>query len=516
MNSADIDKIFNAIKRGFYKVLWTYADMDVAYSKKRWDEHKDEVYTNIMQKIEQGDLEYFLDKSYNEPRYFNEPNSDEDILTLLLLHSSNTEICKKLLEYSHLSGKNQIQLIKKINDIEYTKELLNKISRYGDNQIHPYIAELFGLIQDKDFTKDFIKKSKNLGKYETGFRLHSFDAAKILLSIQDPNFAKECIEERDELKLDSNDMFYLLEHCNDKEFIKECIRNGTYQGDSSISALTSVVGEPDFTKECIENRERFYLWGDALAELILQVGDPEYIKKMIPKLEKEGCFCDYVSLINGTNDPQYIRSCIAENEGFSLSLFDKIILMPEDVKFKYICTTPKGNVLFLDTITNFSEYKYACDIEKSEKTLTGFKFSDLFAKKRELPSYNHDGRLKSDFLERLKALNGLQELSEKLYKTDFSIPYIYGAELVKTHAIDQLAKNGDFRFFKSEFPTICETLSSFPKEESLDFFKFANSLGCFSTEKVLDKQGKETQVLLAQKASSLMAQLLKTDNMRLR
>lgn len=59
-------------------------------------------------------------------------------------------------------------------------------------------------------------------------------------------------------------------------------------------------------------------------------------------------------------------------------------------------------------------------------------------------------------------------------------------------------------------------LLDFPEEERLDFFKFANSLGCFSTEKLLDKKGKETQVLLAQKASSMLAIILKTEEMRLR
>ena len=59
-------------------------------------------------------------------------------------------------------------------------------------------------------------------------------------------------------------------------------------------------------------------------------------------------------------------------------------------------------------------------------------------------------------------------------------------------------------------------LLKFPEEERLDFYKFASALGCFSTEKMLDKKGKETQVLLAQKATSLLAQLLKTDEMKLR
>ncbi len=62
---------------------------------------------------------------------------------------------------------------------------------------------------------------------------------------------------------------------------------------------------------------------------------------------------------------------------------------------------------------------------------------------------------------------------------------------------------------------INDMLLNFPEEERLDFFKFASSLGCFSTEKILDKKGKETQVILAQKATSVLSTLLKTDEMKL-
>lgn len=91
-----------------------------------------------------------------------------------------------------------------------------------------------------------------------------------------------------------------------------------------------------------------------------------------------------------------------------------------------------------------------------------------------------------------------------------------GSELVRNNCLNSLLEDTNFRFFKSELPKINDMLLDFPEEERLDFFKFASSLGCFSAEKMLDKKGKETQVLLAQKASSLLAQLLKTDEMRLR
>ena len=113
-------------------------------------------------------------------------------------------------------------------------------------------------------------------------------------------------------------------------------------------------------------------------------------------------------------------------------------------------------------------------------------------------------------------LDELASLSETLSKNRFSIPYAYGIVLTESKKTKSFCENSDFRFFKNEIPNINDMLLAFPEEERLDFFKFATALGCFSTEKILDKKGKETQVLLAQKASSLLAQLLKTEEMKLR
>ena len=113
-------------------------------------------------------------------------------------------------------------------------------------------------------------------------------------------------------------------------------------------------------------------------------------------------------------------------------------------------------------------------------------------------------------------INEIANLSETLSKNKFSIPYSYGLALTESKEDKAFCENSKFKFFKSEIPNINDMLLDFTEEERRNFFKFANSLGCFSTEKMLDKKGKETQVFLAQKASSLLAQLLKTDEMKLR
>ena len=80
----------------------------------------------------------------------------------------------------------------------------------------------------------------------------------------------------------------------------------------------------------------------------------------------------------------------------------------------------------------------------------------------------------------------------------------------------EFCENSNFKFFKKEIENINDKLLKFPEEERLDFFKFAYSLGCFSTEKMLDKNGKETNIFLYQKASSILSKLLKTDELKLR
>ncbi|MDO5555546.1 MAG: leucine-rich repeat protein [Clostridia bacterium] len=113
-------------------------------------------------------------------------------------------------------------------------------------------------------------------------------------------------------------------------------------------------------------------------------------------------------------------------------------------------------------------------------------------------------------------LNEISELSQKLNKSKFAIPYVYAKILSQNGMVKSFYKNSDFRFFRNELPNINDELLDFPEEERLDFFKFASSLGCFSTEKMLDNKGKETETLLAQKATSTLVNLLKTKELKLR
>lgn len=168
----------------------------------------------------------------------------------------------------------------------------------------------------------------------------------------------------------------------------------------------------------------------------------------------------------------------------------------DGLQLKYAYRTETGELVFAqDLPRNENEYTDVVELGKIAKSFEGFDYSIL---------------VQSD------KLGEITDFSEILSKNKFSIPYVYGLALVESGKTKSFTENSDFRFFKNEIPKINDMLLDFPEEERLDFFKFASALGCFSTEKMLDKKGKETQVPLAQKATSLLAQLLKTDEMKLR
>ena len=164
----------------------------------------------------------------------------------------------------------------------------------------------------------------------------------------------------------------------------------------------------------------------------------------------------------------------------------------EGVQFKYAYRLETGELILSQELPKNKE---VVELDKVRKVFNDFNYNIL---------------IQSD---RFKAI---QELTEYLIKNKFIIPYAYGAALIKNRKESILFEHNDFRFFKAELPHINEILQNYRKEERLDFFKFARCLGCFSTETFLDEEGKRTEVTIAQKASSLLAILLKTEEMRLR
>lgn len=155
-----------------------------------------------------------------------------------------------------------------------------------------------------------------------------------------------------------------------------------------------------------------------------------------------------------------------------------------------------GELVFAEELPeNKEEIENIIDIGKLKKSFIGFDYRGVILEKENLKR--------------------LYKFTEILNKNKFSIPAVYGKALIKNGLDEKFYANADFRFFRSEFKDINDVLLDFPEEERLDFFKFANSLGCFSTERILDKKGKETEVFLGQKATTVLATLVKTEKLKI-
>ena len=168
----------------------------------------------------------------------------------------------------------------------------------------------------------------------------------------------------------------------------------------------------------------------------------------------------------------------------------------DGLNFRYAYKNYKNEIIFSNKLPEDKEkYVELIEIPKIMNALKGFDYGMLLKNK--------------DF-------NSLKELVEVLEKNKFSIPYEYGIALALDGKEKIFNENTDFRFFKNEIPNINNELANYSDSENINFYKFAYSLGCFSKEKILDKRYQETSVPLAQKASSFLAILLRTDSMRLR
>lgn len=168
----------------------------------------------------------------------------------------------------------------------------------------------------------------------------------------------------------------------------------------------------------------------------------------------------------------------------------------DGLSFKYAYRTNRGDlVLSQELPENANEYTNAISLVELEKNIMGFDYGILLQKEK---------------------TDELVKSMENFSKVKLMLPFEYVLELVRNGKENEFCTESDFRFFKNEIPEINDMLLEFPEGERYAFFKFAKALGCFSTEKILYKNGIETQTFLAQKASSVLAQLLRTEGMKLR
>lgn len=106
-------------------------------------------------------------------------------------------------------------------------------------------------------------------------------------------------------------------------------------------------------------------------------------------------------------------------------------------------------------------------------------------------------------------------INEKKKKGSKYIPLPYLLHLKETNGLKKFLDTTTYKAFNSNFPDLYKMLKDYPEEEKLDFFKFAVNLGCFRAEKYLDGDMNETEFTIGQKASTLLAKLIKTKELSL-
>lgn len=166
----------------------------------------------------------------------------------------------------------------------------------------------------------------------------------------------------------------------------------------------------------------------------------------------------------------------------------------EGINFRYAYMLKNKLVFDVEAPQNNEDIENVIELEKLSSMLYGAYYSIMLPKCR---------------------MEAVIKLIENLSKRKFTIPAIFGIELIGSRLDKKFFENSDFTFFRKEFKNINKELSSFSKEEVLGFYKLANALGCFSARRILDKNGIETKTLVAQKATDVLAWLLQTGQLKL-
>ena len=190
---------------------------------------------------------------------------------------------------------------------------------------------MVNFVDELDYTKQVIENREKYGLYGSNIRillekvneidytkqvienapkydLSSFDIKVLLEDINENEFTKEIMENREQLGLSERDALDLIENSNDIVFIKNCLKNREKYELSGCSYtlinLIAKIGNTDELKEIITNRKEYKLSAETVAELLLRNFDEE-VFKLIDKETSEVYRERYVSI-------QYIKEHLGE------------------------------------------------------------------------------------------------------------------------------------------------------------------------------------------------------------
>ena len=158
--------------------------------------------------------------------------------------------------------------------------------------------------------------------------------------------------------------------------------------------------------------------------------------------------------------------------------------------FNYLYQSSSGFYLVLDE--NLPK-----DIESKQK------YIDIKKAMKAFKNFDYEFILSMDNYE------DINKLIARLSKDKYTLPYKYVEAVNKRGEMELITENSDYRYFKNEVKELDAFLYGASESEIAAVMNFARALGCFSNKRFNDKIGNPTEVLFAQRASSLFAQIIK-------
>ena len=386
MNKKEIDRLFDAVKNEDIEQILRLAGIEVDqiefFLEDYYEENEEEILSNIMKKIEEGDYKYFLETG----------TKDQSFVTELATYSQNKELVFDLLdkkdEYefnnfeiikllkmtddpkyieSYIERKDEfgfdkydlVQLIKATKDPKYIEKMLEKrddhnielwetidIIRSIDDQDsiikfidkrkeykleQPIVAGLIRSIKDPEQIKKYINNSEEYG-------LDSSMIAGLIEKTNDPKYIESYIERKDEFGFDKNALILLIKATKNPEYIEKIVKKRNdykFELGETIDIIRSIDDQDSIIK-FIDKRREYELEGPIVSGLIRSIKDPEQIKKYINNREEYGLDSSVITgLIEIINDPNYTKECLERKDefGFDKACLKELILDTRDKEY---------------------------------------------------------------------------------------------------------------------------------------------------------------------------------------
>ena len=205
------------------------------------------------------------------------------------------------------------KILSYIKDPIYLKYVLRNSSSLHitiDNFVYTHIIKS---INDVNQIKNYIEKTEHYGNY---------GIAELVISLNEPDYTKKIIEDREKYDFKGNDITVLVISLNEPDYTKKVIedRDKNDLDGYSITELVKTLHEPEYSKRIIENREKYGLNGYNVAGLVESLNEPEYTKRIIENKEKYGLNgYNVVVLVESLNEPEYTKKIIENREKYDLN-----------------------------------------------------------------------------------------------------------------------------------------------------------------------------------------------------